>query len=376
MKLDTIQALRGLAALAVALYHLPLAEAAAIGLAGSNEAASLAWLSRNGFAGVDVFFVISGFIMVYVTANRDRGARSAGDFLLARIIRVYPLWWLFAAAAVVISLAATGAPVHPDFGVPGDALAGYLVKSFALIPQDYAPVLNVGWTLIHEMYFYLVFAIILLFPARILPWALAAWSAGVALVALAFSGPVSGFAITELIFHPLTLEFSAGAAAGLLITKGVTRFARVLAGLGGLGLLVAMGVADGLGHDGWGRVIVFGLPAALLVYGLAAMDLRQPIRLPRALVFLGDASYALYLAHTLVYLIARRVQITGAELLDRIGAPDSVVAALQLGNAGPLDNLIFWTLGLGGSLLAAALVHRVVERPALNGLTAIRKRVV
>ncbi|XBQ16466.1 MAG: acyltransferase [Oceanicaulis sp.] len=372
MKLDTIQLLRGLAALAVTLYHLPLAEQAAIDLAGSEETAALGWLTRNGFAGVDVFFVISGFIMVYVTRARPRGARSAADFLAARVIRIYPLWWVFAAAAVAISLAATRSPVQPAFGVPEEAIPAYLAASFALVPQDFPPVLNVGWTLIHEMYFYLVFAALLLAPQRLLPMAIAAWAAVVVLAATVFGELTASSAVTALVFHPLTLEFTAGAAAALLIASGVKRFALPAALAGGGALALAMIAADGVGHGGWSRALLFGAPATLLIYGLAAMELDKPRAIARPLVFLGDASYALYLAHTLVFIIARRVQIEAGEALAGAGAPAALVRPFQLGAPGPWDNLVYWTLGLSGALIAAAIAHLYVERPALRGLTAVR----
>ena len=95
-KLYSIQALRGIAALAVFLCHVM-----AIEEAHSERAHKLTDLWINGAHGVDLFFVISGFIMVWVAGDLRRGLGQAGDFLFSRATRIYPLWWLFAIAMVI-----------------------------------------------------------------------------------------------------------------------------------------------------------------------------------------------------------------------------------------------------------------------------------
>lgn len=93
-QLNSIQVLRGIAAFGVFCCHLISIEQSV-----SGRPAKLTELAESGAYGVDLFFVISGFVMVWVAAEMPRGWRSAQAFLIARIVRIYPLWWLFAGLA-------------------------------------------------------------------------------------------------------------------------------------------------------------------------------------------------------------------------------------------------------------------------------------
>ncbi|MEZ6001910.1 acyltransferase family protein [Hyphomonas sp.] len=277
MKLQSIQALRGVAALLVVLMHLRVLEAKSIADNGLSEPGIIGGLFTNGYAGVDLFFVISGFIMVYVTRNTAPGARAAIEFLFARITRIYPVWWAFAGAVTLYMIAAYGLPAdNADWAnaTGGQPAASYLLKSFLLIPQSEFPILNVGWTLIHEVYFYLVFTLLLLAPRGWLPALLAGWAVIVTAGALLGLSSHNATNLVTLIFHPMTLEFLLGAAAGLAVTNGLVWRSGLLTLLATLWLLIA------LGYQGeetvflleWGRVFWFGLPAALLVYAAAGLD--------------------------------------------------------------------------------------------------------
>jgi peptidoglycan/LPS O-acetylase OafA/YrhL len=104
MKLQSIQILRGIAALLVVIFHVRAQEMLAIGGNGLAEMPFLNGFVNNGFAGVDLFFVISGFIMVYVTDGVRPGIRSSLDFLFARATRIYPLWWFFSALMIAMMI--------------------------------------------------------------------------------------------------------------------------------------------------------------------------------------------------------------------------------------------------------------------------------
>ena len=106
-KLHSIQSLRAIAALLVFLCHLFAMEEAH---AGRSENLTSFWV--NGAHGVDLFFVISGFVIVWVASDARQGWRSALDFLFARIARIYPLWWLFAGATAIMLWIARCSPWH------------------------------------------------------------------------------------------------------------------------------------------------------------------------------------------------------------------------------------------------------------------------
>jgi exopolysaccharide production protein ExoZ len=360
LKLSSIQMLRGIAALMVALFHLRGLEADAHAKTGVAEAPLIPVFWENGLVGVDLFFVISGFIMVYVTGAAKPGPGTAGAFLFARAARIYPLWWLFAGAMATYYIVSYGVPFDAERpGGAGVTGTEHLWKSFLLIPQPGYPVLSLGWTLIHEMYFYLVFALTLLIARKALPLVLAVWSAlvlGFALAGVSTSHPAT---LAQLAISPMTLEFIAGAFAGLLFNSG-RRFAPLTVTLTGTGVLIAAmvlvtppRVAAELG-DGpwaqyfleWGRVVYFGLPAVLIVYGVASLEAAGRFREFRPLTWLGDWSYALYLSHILVFAAVRRV--------------------LPVGEPGMGDNILYIALALPAALITAALTYQFFERPLMR----------
>ncbi len=125
-------------------------------------------------SGVDLFFVISGFIMVWVAGEPSRSEGRYRLPLRART-RIYPLWWIFAAVGCAKYFLAFGILTNPDSNWRDPA---FFVDSFLLLPQDGFPVLSVGWTLVHEVHFYLVFAALLFHPAASMALAVAASLAG------------------------------------------------------------------------------------------------------------------------------------------------------------------------------------------------------
>ena len=380
MKLQSIQVLRGFAALCVAMNHLVSFERATIAQNGFDEASLVGGLWKNGFAGVDLFFVISGFIMVYVTFGRERGAARVGDFFLARVIRIYPLWWLFMIIMAGVFLIVHGTPFHPEeFGKTDAGVAAYILKSTLLIPQEGLPILGVGWTLIHEMYFYLMFGLFLFLPQRYLPALLAVWGA------LVLASYPAGFTsanpdtLLHVATYPMTIEFILGAFAALVYFRFRLpwQLAALLAALGAASFMLAMTVFENT-HEAeagiwatlhWGRVIYFGLPSLLLVYGLVSLEKAKDISLPKWTVYAGDISFALYLCHTIVFIAVKRCFAMLAEV--DAGWLSNLV---RIGTPGALDNFTFVVCCLIAALATAALSYRLFERPSLRVLSRLRSQ--
>jgi len=161
--LGSIQILRGLAALAVTIAHTN-GEVSwwAVNLHYENPMPGLV----TGAAGVDLFFVISGFIMVYTTAESFGTPTASGVFLLRRIIRIVPLYWIatFLFLAYIVRIGHSWAME----GI-GDknVLCSFVFIACPRPNGGYAPALEVGWSLNYEMFFYLCFAVALLLPRRI-----------------------------------------------------------------------------------------------------------------------------------------------------------------------------------------------------------------
>ncbi|MEO1189608.1 MAG: acyltransferase, partial [Pseudomonadota bacterium] len=367
----SIQSLRAVAAIMVFLCHLFAMEEVH---SGRPEKLTSFWV--NGAHGVDLFFVISGFVIVWVASDVRRGWQSAGDFLGARIARIYPTWWLFAGATSLMLWIARGTPWQPErmieHGMHGPT---HLLDSFLLLPQAHHPVLGVGWTLVHEMYFYAVFAaLVLVLPAhRRLP-GLLVWAAMV--IVGASIGLTAEFAdtFTSLIFYPMTLQFVAGALVAYLIKRGCHRFARASIALGAIGWAAAFLKLDSevvstllsmIGLDAmpnaafaWRRTIMFGVPSALLVYGFVASELRSRSRnrVPNPLVPLGDWSYSIYLCHVPVITVVNRLTYRpfGADQWWIVGA--------------------YLAFAIITTLIVAAAVYHLFERPTIAFYKRIRLR--
>ena len=297
-KLSNIQVLRGLAALAVVVFH---AREEVDGLGIQTGLPGF----MGGAAGVDVFFAISGLVMVHASAPLFGAWRSALPFLLKRLARIVPLYWAVTALFVLLD----PADARGDLG--RRAFAGFLALSLAFVPYaapanpDATPVYALGWTLDYEMAFYLAFALALALPRR---GAVAALSLALAaLVAangvLALPGWLSYLGASQV------LEFVAGlliAEAGLSGWRLPRPAAAALVALGLAAIAASVPWSD-LWWGSW-RGLVWGLPAAAIVAAAALCPPRGPAgALRRGLERLGDASYALYLVHYGAYLAIEAV---------------------------------------------------------------------
>jgi len=303
-KLENIQALRGIAAILVMLSHLFVIEQKYAGDRLLSPKLEL------GMSGVDLFFVISGFIMVYITQfeTTPHQPRKIGKFLFARATRIYPLYWLVSLALLGVWL------VRPEIVFSSSDIAPNLLKSFFLWPDVVPPLLQVGWTLVHEMGFYLVFAVILLFKRKYLAPLLLLWA--VIMIGAQFTLAPGLKPVSAIAFHPLSLEFIGGAFIGLFYTK----------------LKLSQSIMT-----------------ILLCYE------RRGIVFPKIIQRIGDWSYALYLTHILTL-----------SVLGRIWA--------MFAQKSMIDNLIILPLLCVVSIGVAALTYYLFERPMIRAAKNIRRK--
>ena len=242
--------------------------------------------------GVDIFFVISGFIIA-VSAQRffatPGGMRA---FALRRFLRVAPLYYLFTTLMVALLVMMPGGAKDTQFDL-GQILSSYLFFPYERADGRIAPVLSLGWTLNYEMFFYALFALCIPFRPKI-----GLTLAALLITALSLIGLVLPLDRAALVFwtNPLMMEFVFGMALGQLYLSGVCRrlqsTALALATLGlGMTLLIVLNSLPTLPP----RFLASGVPAALIV--TASTLFAPPLRAPRVGLLLGDASYALYLSH-------------------------------------------------------------------------------
>ena len=365
-KLDSVQALRGIAAILVALYHCAGIQKEALDPSRMAEISLLSGIWDRGYAGVDLFFVISGFIMVYVTDGKSYNKKNIGHFLYSRITRIYPLWWIFACIMALYFFISYGQPAPPDRLSESNSLS-YFIKSFLLIPQHHVPILGVGWTLIHEIYFYIVFAVFLFFDRKKLPLLLFIW------VVFIFLGAFMGFnagaarGYPSLVSSLLTLEFIAGALAALLITRRVFRFEKTCLVAGIFFVILAMIFYTDTSRQltSWGRVAVYTLPFTLIIYGAVICENKGSVHYPKFLVSLGNWSYSIYLSHFLVFLTIRRLLEYASPYLPKY---------LHFQAEGWIDNLIFSIITLTATIIFSALCYKLIEQPLLQLSRRVIKR--
>ncbi len=353
-RLDNIQALRGVAALSVLFYHLALFIRDGI-FTGQSGFPAGPW--DQGWAGVDLFFVVSGFIMVWTTRDIAPSIRSSADFLWRRVTRIYPLWWICAGIMLVYFMLAYNMPAAPDrVSGPGEAWA-YALKSFALFPQENPPLLGLGWTLIHEMWFYLVFTVILVLPKKYLIPALLLW-AFATMIHYAFSGAIEAEqAVRKLITSPINLEFIGGAIVAwmLLNRPPVSQHmgrAIFLVGLAWLTLAMVFNIRFAAEDHHLIRTVIYGPAMIFLVWGSTVLALSGGVSVPKWLIQLGDWSYALYLIHYIVLIAMKRG-------LEELGLSN------MLGGGG-LAIIIFSLAAIAFSLIASGVLHTLVERPLIR----------
>ncbi|WP_419827844.1 acyltransferase family protein [Sphingomonas sp.] len=307
----------------------------------------LAMTLRGGHAGVEYFFVLSGFIIFHVH-RRDVGRPGrVHAFAEKRAIRVLPMLWLILAAWGTLRALAPGATTNGDTGF------GTLALDMLLIPHSGPMVLGVTWTLIREAIFYALFATLIV-DRRLGVAVLAGWQVAVAArAALGTALPPFGDALLDV--H--NLGFGIGmliAAAPPLRPLGLTRAAAIVGAALFAGLLALEWRIGGpldpdlLPLGPWRGPLLYTGAAALLLLGLASMDRLRP-RLETAMVRdLAGASYLLYLTHGPTGSLAIR-------LLQRLPAlpPTALLVLLSI-----------------VAVAAALLLHLVVERPLLAWLRA------
>ncbi len=305
----------------------------------------------NGAAGVDLFFVISGFIMVYTTRSSDGSIEYTLGFFCKRLARIWPVYFVL----TLVYLLATGqaALLASAQGALqlAKSMAFYPIKLHSAPIHGYPP-LVVGWTLNYEVWFYALFGLSLL-AGRWRWHALSALFATFLIgVPLLLTGQVHidayaeyGIrpAILDLAANPLIWDFVAGVVIGLLYVSKLRIRDRSV-----IGSLVA--IAAGLvlwqwlsGYRAGYGPLRWGLAAALVVLALAFYNKEHSILVPRWARWLGDVSFSLYLVHR----------------ITQIGLPHLLKSP---GNQVLFQGLAFFVANLVAALVLAHWSHRWLER--------------
>jgi len=339
-KLDGLEALRGVAALVVLLHHgfgfveLP-----------QNFSVRLFWgFFIEGNLGVNIFFVLSGFVIAYSNQKDGRSFREVLIYVLRRLTRIFPIYWL---------ACLTMLPVYWKFAPAalGEISVSRMVHDLLLFPYGTIPMLRVAWTLVFEMMFYILFVPMLVNrKAGSIMWLVI--SAGIVMLAVAgveFANPWAA-----VISSPFVLQF----VAGMVVCHWTLRYplsgraARGLLWTGSILLFLAAVVERITDTDWVPWNLHYAACAALIVLGIVNLPPRKsavPGRTLRILQMLGRYSYSIYLFHIPV---------------------QQILMKLTLGVTGQTPGLfVVWLVTLlliAGSLAAGILMGRFFEIPMLE----------
>ncbi len=280
MRLHALQYLRAVAALAVVYSHAII-----------QVDAYRPHLPEWGSFGVDIFFVISGFIMVFISKPTDTPTR----FFMNRVRRVVPLYWFFTAIMAFILIAAPSLFKTSVFHWQALFTSLFFIPDFSITDAAVVwPIVAPGWSLNFEMYFYLLFALSLAIAARFRIWFISIVISAVFLLAHLID---NNSAINIFYKNDIVFEFILGMLLAVMWKRGHTipQWLAILCIVGGFVVMFM--------HLPLPRIFEFGVPAFFIVTGCVYLKSGPN----RFWLMMGDASYALYLSHIFSFGVMRKV---------------------------------------------------------------------
>jgi exopolysaccharide production protein ExoZ len=334
-----VQVLRGVAACLVVAFHVTY---------NLRNDSDPAWLPVPYFGngGVDLFFLISGFVIVWTTKDRWQEKGAWTEFLRRRMTRIFPLYWLVTSAKVAGLLLVPFLLKEPIVSI-WNVMASYL-----LIPSWYSygeahPVISAGWTLCFEMFFYYMCAACLIGRAK--P-AIAITPIFVVLAIIGCFRTTTWGAVATLL-DPLLLEFVAGMWVAELVRSGWRgpglRATVLLLAVGCVGLVASDALPTAREYQL--RVIVWGLPSLAILLSFVALESRLDFQSLRILLLIGDASYSIYLTHVI--------------------ALQPLIGILRRQPFGVVGEWCAFVIAMGVGVVLGVIVYYYVERPLLRAFS-------
>ncbi len=291
-RLNSLQALRAMAAMLVCFCHLPFSLKLYSTHYDLPYDDRLVFLDSFFNSGVDIFFVISGFIMTYVVANKNIDIQFCINFAKKRIIRIFPMYWAVLTAYCVYALIFGSNVIQSYSQVLG---AYFLIPGYRIMP--------LSWTLTFEMLFYAVFTLSLLFATRLMTksWLAIGMITGYYFLSFLFPEATDRHSIFQ---NPIIYEFVLGLLIAKLYFKN--KFLSkpyALLGVFAYILVVIWNTYDPIIYSShtysWGHLVRWGFTSALLVYSFLSLE-HAGVFFPNLLLKIGNSSYSLYLLNSVL----------------------------------------------------------------------------
>lgn len=347
--INSIQFLRGFAALAVVVHHTG-------GYVKRYFEPTLLFEDKFsiGFAGVDLFFVISGFIIHFTSKNYLNNPSKLKEYLKKRFIRVYPIYWIITTILFISSWLIVEILDKNIFsiGYPNTLIA--YIQTYLLLPLHFA-INPVTWTLSYELFFYLCFAILII-SKRL--WIIPALILAVSFYNIFIDVPE----IVEVklnyfnfIFSGYNFEFMFGFLIYPLYEKiKLSNIISVILLIISISIIALFGYDIG-DYDSYKRVLTFGLPSGLILLSLLNLENNNAISFPKITLTLGDASYALYLIHFPMMLLMNKIpQILGY-------------------NFSAIQEVWYSYFIIISMVISSIYVHKWIEMPVAKKLNSLLK---
>ena len=347
--INSIQFLRGFAALAVVVHHTG-------GYVKRYFEPTLLFEDKFsiGFAGVDLFFVISGFIIHFTSKNYLNNPSKLKEYLKKRFIRVYPIYWIITTILFISSWLIVEILDKNIFsiGYPNTLIA--YIQTYLLLPLHFA-INPVTWTLSYELFFYLCFAILII-SERL--WIIPALILSVSFYNIFIDVPE----IVEVklnyfnfIFSGYNFEFMFGFLIYPLHEKiKLSNIISVILLIISISIIALFGYDIG-DYDSYKRVLTFGLPSGLILLSLLNLENNNAISFPKITLTLGDASYALYLIHFPMMLLMNKIpQILGY-------------------NFSAIQEVWYSYFIIISMVISSIYVHKWIEMPVAKKLNSLLK---
>jgi exopolysaccharide production protein ExoZ len=323
-KFDLLQCFRGLAALGVVLRHSMISVNDFVEPVPSK----IATFCKNGSLGVDFFFVLSGFIILNSHFNDKKCVAALEVYAKKRFVRIFPPYWPISIGLLLLYCLLPGISLRTQLDFS-------LLSSLLLLPDNNPPVLSVGWTLVHEVLFYLLFTLFFV-SNRLFILCVFGWITAIGVVGWLSLGTAWTPAWTYLM-NPINLEFVLGMVMAYLIRVVPNGYGLAFI-LVGIITFVILKLFQPPVEE---LRFLFGLPFSALVLGSVLAERQKRLKIPHWMIKLGDGSYAIYLVHYPLLSLSGR-------LLGRLG-----LETWWLG----------MVIGIVASIAVGMLYHFKVEKP-------------
>lgn len=344
--LQLIQLLRGIASLLVVMLHCTV---------NSTQILQQTFLGNFfsfGGAGVDIFFVLSGFIITYTNLKFISNPDHFNFFIKRRIVRIYPTYWIIILMFLLLQI------LLPSFYTTHYSFDIKNILSTFLLFLGHTMVNGVSWTLSYEIFFYILFSLSFFISQKKWSFYLAMLYAAIIILLpfFNFNFEQSNSWLT-LITYPMNVEFFMGILATVLIPKIPANTAKPLIIMGSVIFLMSAiyyNLNYYLFSNSFNRVVLFGIPSFLIITGLVKYELANKIKVNAVFLLLGEASYSLYLLHL-------PVVVASFKVLSKLNISNNIITQFII------------LLIICFICYASIVFYKFVEKPIITKLNSLRR---